>query len=256
MPVTLPTVFGGAQALYPLVMRVSFDTGVTINCDMSEQRWKKGPPLFSFTWQYSLIDTADLGSFLTFFNSELGAFATNWSFVLGSATYANMALDFDTFTAIERNDKLYGFSIQAGQTQNKSYAIPSVSGDFPQWNNSTAVGIQKPYQRSIRLMTSTGRSQGGYRYNFAWWANGQTNMPASSLHRWQLQYPVLSDAQAAAMLQFFLGKQGRLTSFTFTDFDTSTAYTTVRFDQDTLEVRYNGPNSTSMQMNLVENVGG
>jgi hypothetical protein len=70
-------------------------------------------------------------------------------------------------------------------------------------------------------------------------------------HRWTLTYSSLTDADLGTIETFFNSMHGRYGSFEFTDTE-GTTYSSCRFDQDSLDVNYIGPNQSSVQLIVVE----
>lgn len=251
---TLPLVFNGTtQAQYGSILRLKFDTGVTLMANGTEQRWKKRAPLFEFEFNYNSLGPTDRDSLKNFCASESGMDAINWSLGLkvggSTVTYNNLTFDHDVFTLMERENLLYSCTLRMHQVQNKSYAIPSVSAVFP--TLSVGAFTELPYAPSYRNLTSVNDSPTGQRYALRWWGGGFTGFPAAQLHRWNLSNPVLPDVDVATIQQYFTWAQGRLQTFSLTPED-HVAYTKCRFATDVLEMRFVGPQQTSISLPVVE----
>ena len=138
---TLPTVRGGAQALYPVTRTVQFATDVAIALNATEQRFKRRPPLTTFSLPYARMNSTDTAAMKAFFESQKGEFDSTWSFTLGATTYSALTFLDEAFTVREEAGapKCYSFTLQSNskstlksghwpqKTQNEINAAASIS---------------------------------------------------------------------------------------------------------------------------------
>ncbi len=207
---------GGGQALCPVTRSVEFLTDIAIALDSTEQRFKKRPPLTRFTLPYTRVSFTETAAFQAFFESQKGAYDSTWSFTLGATTYTHLAFEDDTFTVTEdaATPKLYGFTLRARQTQNTS-----------------PIGPQ-------------------YVYN---WQDGSGSRPSGSLAGWELQYPILTDADLAIREGHFRNNWGKWGGpWSFTDDDNASVHPKCRYDSDSIAIVNNGPNQNSLTLRILE----
>ena len=105
------------------------------------------------------------------------------------------------------------------------------------------VGHQLPFTAKLRAVTAKERMEAGPEYVYYHDAN--------PLHSWELQYAVLTADEVSTLRTFFDDMGGGWDLFTFTDPDTSTAYTKCRFDGD-FELTYNADDTYSLKLTVVE----
>src|ERR1700748_188903 len=109
----LPTVRGGAQALYPVTRRIVFQTLISFSANGSEQRSSRcGVPYFQFGFEYKNLSPSDVTTIQTFFLNQGGMFAMNWQLTLGTQTYSNLTFDQDTLEFTEVKPKLFSCALQ------------------------------------------------------------------------------------------------------------------------------------------------
>ena len=101
------------------------------------------------------------------------------------------------------------------------------------------------------VLTGATVVRGGHGYTSA----TGTVTPSTYLRSWKLEYPLLSDADAATLETAFTGWQGKYASFTFVDPLDGIAYTNVRCDQDELALRGNTVNQQSTSLTLRQTNG-
>ena len=106
----------------------------------------------------------------------------------------------------------------------------------------TGVTTQLPYVSARRCNVCKVTQDSGQQYAYYWDAN--------TLGRWELNFSVLSSAELSTLRTFWEAR-GAWDSFSFTDPDTGTTYTTCRFDGDTFEVGYTDVNTYSLKLVIV-----
>lgn len=107
----------------------------------------------------------------------------------------------------------------------------------------STVGHQLPFAAKLRATTGKVQMPAGHEYAYYHDAN--------ALHSWDLEWPVLTAAEVATLRTFFDSMGGGWDAFTFTDPDTSTAYTKCRFDGD-FELTYNADDTYSLKLSIAE----
>jgi phage-related protein len=112
---------------------------------------------------------------------------------------------------------------------------------FPTFTAGESVHI--PFGQITEYWNVINRQPHGYQYSY--------NILASGLKRWTIQFS-LSDTDLATLQAFWVARKGRYEEFTFTDPDTATTTAKCRFDQDSLEVRYAGPNENIVSVTIQE----
>lgn len=259
MPVpTLPLARGGiAQALYPFVASIQFDTGIHFNADGTEQRWKRNSPRFAFQFAYGSMPQGERDSFVTLFDSQKGAAGSNLQANLSNvpgigAAISNLAFDDDVITWSRKKPMTYEFGFRLRQTQNRAFSIPSVTAQFPML--SAGVLTQLPYEGSYRNLTMFGDSPSGPRYSRPFWDGSISGLPTRPLRRFMLANPCLPDADVSTLVTFFLWTQGMLETYSYTDPDSGTTYPTCRNEGDMLEIHYEDVNHTQISWVVTESM--
>lgn len=246
---SLPLVRGTAQALYPFTKRWIFDTGIAFNCNGTEQRWKRNAPKLEFEWQWNDLFKTDATGLVTHFSDVLGMYGATWTFQLGSTVYSNLSLQSDLITVLQNGPMTYSTTMVARQTQNRGWTAPSVANAWPTF--SSGASLQIPYQASYRTLTTAGDSPSGTRYAFPWWSGTLSGFPSIPLRRFPIAMD-LPDVDAETLETFFCWAQGRLKTFDYHDPVQNSDYWKIRFEQDTLELRYLDVNHVQVNVSLIE----
>lgn len=258
---SLPLVRGAVQALYPVTRRVEFLTDIAVHLNGTEQRFKRRPPLTRFVLPYTRINFADTLAIQTFFEAQRGTAFSDWSFTLGSTTYNGLTFEDDTFT--KREDAgmqtTYSFTLRARQTQNPGVIAGDAGAAFPKL--SSGLRAMLPYTQTRRFAVLLNDNPLGPRYSWAFYGGGlgpslvQPNIapfPTGALHAWELNYPVITDADLATIETHFRNQWGAWGLFSLTDPDDGTVYPRCRYDMDQLVVSHNGPNQSSVTLRIQE----
>jgi len=222
---TLPTVRGGMQALCPVTRRVEFLTDIAIANNFTEQRSKGRPPLTRFVLPYTRVSATETAAFKAFMESQKGSFDSTWSFTLGTTTFTGLTSEDDTFTAREdaATPTLYSFTLRARQTKNAGQTAGSPGALFP--TLASGASAQLPYTQVRRFAVLLNDNPTGMRYAYTWIAAGLTGYPGRSLRGWELQYPIVSDADLATREGHFRDNWGKWGTWTFVDPDASALLT-------------------------------
>jgi len=214
--------------------------------DFSEQRMKMRGPLFNFELKYRRLPFTDVQSIQTWQATIKGMFDKTVSITLESTTWSNLTLMEDVHVFREDSPGLYSVEFILRQTQNRSYPVPSVGSSFP----TLPIGIvtQLPWGSGIKYSTSYNDNPTGQRYPLAWLGGGFSGLPSVGLRSWQLNFPVISEAELAILENYFVGQSGMWGSFSFTDPNTATVYSHCRFGSDTMSIVYQSPGIVSTQL--------
>jgi hypothetical protein len=249
---SLPGVLGtSVQALYPVTRTVSFATRVQRFSDATEQRWMLRPPMMKLSLPYASLLAADKNSQLSFFASQKGRFDTTISVTLGASTWNNMTLLSDVFSVRNGKPLQYDTQIDLRQTKNSGYvwSAPS-SPSFPVL--SAGVRCQMPFTQTSRYLTMVNDQETGPRYSEAFYGAGFSKFPAAALKEWTLEYPHLTDADAATLESFAMTVGGRFYAFALIDPLDGSSHPKCRLGSDDFTLRYNGVNDVSLTLQIVE----
>jgi hypothetical protein len=260
MPAPLPGLRGTTiQALYPFKRTVRYLTDVVAFQDGSEQRSKGGGPWNSFELDFNRLSQTDKDAIKTHVNSAKGAFDSTLSITLdntayggGAVTYANLGIEDDAWDSTERVNTQYTTKLRLRQTvpQPVTDIVPSIPPAYPLLANGAAVML--PYTVTRRFSTLRNDQPAGPRYSFANWGGGLTAMPTGALMSWGLEYSLMGDADVATIEAWFHWAWGRWGGFTFVDAEDGVSHPKVRFDMDSLEIRYQDVNQTVVSTKLCE----
>lgn len=241
MPATFPTLSGGySLTSYPADRSVSMPVEVVRFISGAEQRWRSGPALNA--WQFTLrLNAIDLATVITFFDTVKGAYDTTWTFPFDGSTYTNCVFETDEFTFQRRGaPNIYHLDVRVRQCR-QSVSLPTAPAAYPAINGG--VITQLPYSEIRRWNTSTNRMANGRQYSWSNW-----NAPRRA---WQLNYPVITYAEAFAILDAYMGAGGAWGTFDFTDPRNGSTYT-ARFSGNELGIKYQSLNQCSMAVALEE----
>lgn len=248
MPATLPTVRGGAVALYPIVRTNQLPVQVQKMLNGTEQRFKRSAPLQSFELAYTGLPVADRDALKAFYASTKGAFDSTWSFTLDN-TYTTCTFLDDAFSSTERQPTFYDVTLRFRQIV-KGGTVAGVGSSFPL--TSTGATAQRPFTQIVQYRTVKNDIAAGMRYSYSFYGSGLVGFPARGLMRWKLEFPSIADADMATLEAFFVAMNGRWQTFSFTDPDSGTVYSKVRFDQDAFSYRYVAKNQSATTILLAE----
>lgn len=281
MPATFPS---------PPVLRVPTTRTLTVPTDKveflngSEQRWRAGLPLNAIELIFNDVMTSDLTALRNFVATVKGAFDSTWSIVWADgATYSAMALEQDDLPAVADKantrwscrmkmrqaassgsttpayssattygwgsvvlytDGKYYFSIQSGNLNHTPSSSPTwwSTGIYPKLPNGCIT--QRPFTQNGKFLTTRNDVPNGPRYAYAEW-------PAAH-GAWIASYPVITLAELAGLLNFFIAMGGRYSTFSFTDPITSAAHANCRFDSDAFAAKYVGGLQWSVALPIAE----
>ena len=260
---TLPKVRGTTQALYPLPRGNHIGGQIQRFVNGAECRFKTSASLAQFELAYTGLFKADRDLLKNFYATTKGAFDNTWTFTLGATTYPALEFLDDSFVSVEgARPNLYDVTLKFRQTI-KGGAVVGAGTIFPLL--STGAACQRPYTQIVRYRTTKNANQNGMAYTYSWYGSGLVGFPnggtnrsggtdlaAAGLFSWKLVYPAITDADMATLEAFFVQMNGSWSTFTFTDPDSGTQFTKVRFDQQLLEYRYVQKNQASTTILLAE----
>ena len=244
LPILRNTTGGlNAQVLYPFVRVVSFLTHVNQFDNATEQRWVGRVPLFNFLLPMSSLGDTDKAAWLAFFNTVLGRFSQDLSITLGSTTYSDLTMQEDDLLVTVPGPTTFNQQITLRQVKNYPWTVPSAGSTYPsfKFGGSIAIAVAEyPFGQGNAARTDVNDSPYGQRYAYAWYKafTPRDNYPSSLLKAWKLSYPLLTDADATTLENFFLGCQGRYKSFTFVDPLDASSNANCRFDMDDISFKY------------------
>ncbi len=248
---TLPTVRGGVQCLTPLVRSVTFATDVSISLNSTEQRAKRHPALTTFKLNYTRLPATDMAALRTFWEAQRGQFDSGWSFTLGATTYSHLTFTDSEFTFREEaaTPTFYGVQLNARQTQNPGMASGAAGAAFPTLASGKRAML--PYQQMRKFSVLLNDNPAcGLRYSWVW--QGLAGFPSRSLRGWEVQYPILTDADLATVETHYRNQFGQFGLFSYTDDDDATVYPKCRYASDSLDITTAGPNQHSLTLRIME----
>lgn len=112
---------------------------------------------------------------------------------------------------------------------------------FPTFTAGESVHL--PFRQEEEFVNVRNLMPHGWQYSY--------NLIANGLKRWGIDFS-LSDVDLATLDAFWLLMFGAYGEFTFTDPDTGVTTNKCRFDQDSLEKKYVGPNETLVTVAIQE----
>lgn len=230
-----------ASVLYPFTRLASCLTYVSEFETAAEQRWVGRVPLFAFALPFTSLNGTDKAAWLTFFNTVLGRLAQDITVTLGATTYSNLTLETDDLAVTTKIPLFYDQQLSLRQVRNYPWTIPTVGSTYPNLlfgAGSATKSSEMPFSQVNSAFTDVNDSPYGQRFAFGWYKTGKTNFPNVLLKSWKITYPVLSLVDAVTLENFFLGCQGRYKTFTFVDPVDGSSNSNVRFDQDSLAIKY------------------
>jgi hypothetical protein len=242
MPNTFPILTDGQVCRYPVKRTRSFITGIAQFVDLSEQRWISKVDSAAFVLQYKNISKADRDVLAQFFRDMLGKFGI-FDFPFDNHVYEQMVFDQDELLFEESEvPNHYNVTVKIKQNITIMELSDTVQVEFPQIN-ALGVRVQRPWTNGEFFVTTVQDSLEGHRYSYSW-----LNLP---LRKIDVSYPVITDAERDVVEHFFKEMRGKFGQFRYQDPETAVLYFPCRFDQDELEVTYEGPNHNSLKISIV-----
>lgn len=242
-----------AQVLYPFTRSVRFTTTVNKFMNASEQRWPNTPPFYDFLLPMTRLNSTDKGNWLTFFNAVQGRFEENLSITLGATTFGSLTLISDDLTVNNPSSLTFDQTLRLRQVNGYPWTPVSAGTTFPTF--SFGAVAEQPFVQISTFLTSVNDNPYGPRYVYPWYGSGLTNFPTGYLRSWKISFGLMNATDIAALEAFFYSVQGMAYSFTFTDPLTGTPLNHVRFDQDSLEIRYLTTTQFSTSIDLLQTNG-
>lgn len=245
------------QVLYPFIRTVSCSTTVHKFQNATEQRWVNRNPLFNFSLPMTSLNVTDKAAWLAFFVTTKGRLASDLQLSLGSTTYSNLSSESDDLAVTNKIPLFFDQQINLLQVSNYPWTIPAVSiSAFPLLRfgspMSPVASFEMPFTQNSSFFTDNTTSPYGQQYSYGWYGTGLSGFPTSYLRAWKLSYPLLTDADALTLEQFFEACQGQYSSFDFTDPFDSITHHKVRFASDNLSFKYGTLNQQAADIVLVQ----
>ena len=224
----------GATWRTPLKRTLAFQTGLVRGQDTTEQRWSITPGEESWELTYQDLISSDRDQLLTFMESAKGPFDSTLQFVFSGTTYNDCFFDLSHVQFTEQKQgSLSDAKIVLRQVRRAADA--GSPGSFPVLSSGAVTQLPYTLGRSwdvVAVRTEQARSAF---YN-----------RATGLRSWTVGGPLLSDADALALWNHFRKSHGKLTTFSFTDPDSGTVYSSCRYGSDAVDWIYNGPRQNQM----------
>lgn len=236
-----PTLSSGSVAAYPVRRTTSVATKKVRFLDDTEQRWRTVGQLDNWSLSFQHLKLVDIETLRTFFYARKGRFDSTWTFAIDGSSYTLMAFDQDAFSYAETGPGIYSTELKIIQTQQAPVSLES-SLVYP--TLSSGAKVQYPFQSNPSYLTTVNDMPHGKRYAYYW--------RSTPLYTWQLQYSVITDAEAAILLDFFISAGGMYHAFSFTDPETLVTHAKCRFGMQSLTRGYDSPGVGSMTILIEE----
>jgi Conserved hypothetical protein 2217 (DUF2460) len=259
---TFPILSSGSAYKYPLNRKSGWLTRVNQFVDFTEQRWVTRQPLVAFVLQYKNISRADLATLKSFFDAQLGGYDNTWTMDFDGYVFNDMVFDQDDFRPVEEDEpNRFSITFKVKQTRISGwFSLPLEStSSIPTYpfigpdgtpTSGPAVITQRPWTGGESWYTNKVSLETGAYYSYAW--------IQEPLMRWELNYPAITEADAAVLEKFFHQCHGRMYDFNFHDPELfllaresphswaspDPGYSPVpncRFDMDDIEIQYVQP---------------
>lgn len=229
---TYPTLSTGEVIVYPAARSSAVPVESRRYVNGFVKRWVSGIPQESWTTSYRGLTAADKSALWNFFESQKGAYDASWTFALDSTNYLKFAFASDELRFTETAERPNRWNCDVAIRQVGTYgAFPSASPTYPLLTGGAFT--QLPYSETQRWRTVVLDLPAGQSYRWPQQQNAETI--------YTLSYSAIDPSEAETLRVFFLAMRGSYTAFTFVDGSGAT-HTTARFDQDKLEIAYEGPN--------------
>lgn len=113
---------------------------------------------------------------------------------------------------------------------------------FPTLANGETVHL--PWSLVVDFKNTSSDMAHGWRFSY--------NLRSTALHRWELTFDGLSDADLDTLRTFWLARGGAYEEFSFTDPQTSDTYSKCRFVGDEFAHTAVGPNENRLRLMIQE----
>lgn len=236
---SFPSLASGNVLMYPATRTIGPKVRTLDFANGFRKYWVSAPLINSWQCDYSGLTNADANTLEDFWTTQKGAFDTSWDITVDGTLYARCAFDEDVFTRTETPDRPNRWSVSLAFSQVASAgAFPSATAVFPLIK--TGVFTQLPYSVTQTFSTIRVDQSAGHSYRHPQQANARLGFT--------LAFGQITPSEAETLHAFFIAMRGRYTPFSFTDHEGTVQ--TCRFDQDSIEIRYNSANSRSTELRL------
>jgi hypothetical protein len=206
----------------------------------AEQRWRVSAGFLKFEIGHTNLRWDDVLTLRNFFESQ-GLFGT-WSLPIGATTYNGCIFTDKVFQSRESKRGLIDVSLKARQVLPEStIAHPTIGAAQPSFPSGL---IQIPYSVTKRFNAIVSDRETGPRYGYAY--------DSQDLVSFDVTLGALTQTELNTLTAFWATVGGKWAPFSFTDPDTGTTYTNMRFDMDELAFNRLAPNVFSSSFRLTE----
>ena len=238
---TYPTLTGGTSRISVLNESIAQPVRVKRFTGGQEQRWRPAAASMSFDIQHTKLSWADLITLRNFWVSQQGVSGT-WSLAINGSTFSNCVFIDKTFPAQEPKNRLVSITLKARQVlPEATISHPTIGGAAPSFPTGI---LQVPYTVTLRYNGVVVDRETGPRYLYLY--------DAAALISFDVTLGAITSAEMTTLQNFWNSVGGNWAPFSFTDPDTSTVYTNMRFDQAELLFALVSPNMYQTSFRLTE----
>lgn len=234
---TFPTLSFGQVCQYPVTKTLVIPSDVARWSNDTERRYATGGSYYEWELSYDKLSSADMNALATFFNARKGGLDTTWDFPFDGTTYHNCYFLQDSFQVTNRTSIYWTCTLKL-----RSRTLVSPGTQASAWPSlSNGAVSTRPYGESWE------------------WRNVVVDLPGGKRHDASYRSSVLRTFKVGAMLradalaieQHFINCLGRVGKFSFVD-DAGSTHPKVRFGEQQLVLRYQGPQQVSVECTLEE----
>lgn len=242
---TFPTLSDGQTTQSGLIHRLEIRADIQQFRSGAEQRYAISGLLNSFVLGFSNLFVPEVADLHDFWILQKGAFDALWSIALKDPAtgeeraYLKMAFDSDEFSVIEQKPSRYSLSLSAVQTVGEEVVV-NPAPDFPLLG--TGAKWQLPSTSVLKFRTDRNDLEAGKRISYYAWPE--------PLRRWPLEFPLITDAELAAYVNFYLGQGGPVNEFSFADPDAGETFEHCRFARGGLQITRRSRDCNSLTLTI------